>query len=331
MNMNFVVKKFSGFLEAGFAWLRNIAYRNWKDWKLNVRKVCIELMNLVFDHDSVFGMIGLVNRKAHFVESVFLVYPETPEYTRAYVFEKRARQVTWTPWLCGLIIQNGRLIVQFLITASGEETRRLGNKERLKGVADRMEEIRSLLGANRKTFAGTLPGILFRARIIRETPEADLTAIVVCQAAQQILKEELLGDFPPTFVLGGRGFVGRRVVRRLREEGMNVCSIDTHNLEEGKMSLNAAQEQRVLVVNVATSGVLRDYVNILRSAVVLNEVYPEPSREILRQISDNNCSCHHVVGVRAFALPSFPGAYKGAVPCCGSYSSRNMRVVTRKL
>jgi len=248
----------------------------------------------------------------------------------AYVYKSRFPKVEWNPWPCGLLIQNRKLVLMFCISATNGQFTDPENAENLRWVAERMEELRQLLGAKRKTFAGILPGVLFYKRVIREASEADLTAEAVSQAIGLVKVKESLGAGTPIIVLGGKGFIGRRVVKLLdRQFVYSIDSSDGQNSEDWPSYLRG---QRVIVVNITLNNALEDYLNVIwPGTVVINEVYPEPTPEILEQLRSKNRDCYHVVGLEARAFPSFPAAYKGAIPCCAAWPSPKMKVVVRKL
>jgi hypothetical protein len=296
----------------------------------HARRALLEALNLFLNHDWLFWIVGAINKRVGLIQSVFLVYPASEEYALSYAYPARLRKNQWTPWPCGLLWQNGRLSVMFCISASNGQFSDPDNLEKVRGVCERMEHLRALLGAKGKTFAGILPGVLFYKRVIRDAPEADLTASVVCQAIEQVKSKEGLDWSTPLIVLGGRGFIGRRVVKLL--DGAPVYCIDVADGGSRKDWLCHLEGRRVIVVNITLNNALADYVDEMRpGTVVLNEVYPEPSREILDRLERKGCVCYHVVGVKAFALPSFPAAYRGAIPCCAAWPSADMKAVVRKL
>jgi len=298
--------------------------------KLHTRRIAIELLNLLINHDLLFWLVGLVNKKVNLIESVFLVYPANEKYALAYVYPCRLPKVKWNPIPGGLLWQNGKLTVMFMISATNGQFTDPQNTENLRRMSDRMERLRQLFGARRKTFAGIVPGVLYAGKIIREAPEADLTAQAVAQAIDSVKVEESLGDDTPVIILGGRGFIGRRVIGLLKDS--NVFSIDSSDGQGSKDWPNHLRGQRVIVVNITLNNALKDYLDVIwPGTVVINEVYPEPNSAILERLKNNGCSCHHVVGVQANAFPSFPAAYHGAIPCCAAWPSSEMKVVVRRI
>ncbi|OGZ79105.1 MAG: hypothetical protein A2528_01250 [Candidatus Staskawiczbacteria bacterium RIFOXYD2_FULL_37_9] len=299
-------------------------------FNFHIRLLLIELFGLIFNHDWIFWLIGSANRKLGLIKSVFLVYPATEEYERAYTYKKRAKRIEWSPWLVGLFWQNGKVGVKFAISSSNSQFVDPGNKEKLRSVAERMEKIRQLFRAEHKTFAGILPGVLLANRMVRKTPEADVTVEVVCQAIGKVKSLEGLGDDTPIIVLGGRGFIGRRVVSSLPKNTAYCVDIAGNNGQYAWPS--HLQGRPVLLVNISLNSALGQYVHLLwPEVVILNEVYPEPSQELVERLEAVGSRCWHVAGVKAGALPSFPGGYQGGIPCCAAWQSDEMEVLLKKI
>lgn len=305
--------------------------RGWKKAIMShVRRLSLELLNILVNHDWLFWLIGAINKRIGLIESVFLVYPATEKYASAYVYKHRLPKIRWKPWPCALLSQNRKFGLMFCISATDSQFTDPENVENIRQVAERMERVRQLLGAKRKTFAGILPGVLYYNRIIHEAPEADLTAVVVVQAIESVKVKESLSDDTPIIILGGRGFIGRRVVKLLSKD--HIFSIDSSNSQSCKDWPNHLRGQRAIVVNITLNNALEDYLDVIwPGTLVINEVYPEPTPEILERLRIKNCDCYHIVGVDGSAFPSFPDAYEGAIPCCAAWPSTHMKVVVRKL
>ena len=302
----------------------------WKVVRSHFRRLPLEILNLFFNYDWLFWLIGAINKHVGLIESVFLVYPASEKYALAYVYRHRLPKVKWNPWPCGALWQNGKLSLMFCISATNGQYSDPKNAENLRQVSERMEKLRQLFGANRKTFAGVLPGVLYFKRVIRDAPEADLTAMAVAQAIDSVKSRELLDAKTPVVILGGKGFIGRRVMKLLDKSIAH--SIDSADGQGQKDWPIQSMGQRVIVVNITLNNAIRDYLEVIQpGTVVINEVYPEPAPDVLERLTSRGCQCYHIVGVKAFSLPPFPEAYKGAIPCCAAWPSPKMKVVVRKL
>lgn len=311
---------------------KNVAKESgWWKWLMShFRRMSIEIINIFLNHDCLFRQIGAINMRIGLIESVFLVYPATEKYALAYVYRRRMPLVMWNPWPCGLLWQNRKLSLMFCISATNGQYTDPANAEKLRNVSERMEALRQMFGAKRKTFAGVLLGVLYFKRVIREAPEADLTATAVVQAIDLVKKQESLSASTPIVVLGGKGFIGRRVVKLL--DISTTYTIDSADGQGQNDWPNHLGGQRIIVVNITLNDAIRNYLDVIwPGTIVINEVYPEPALDILEQLTNKNCSCYHIVGVKALSLPSFPAAYEGAIPCCAAWPSPRMEVVIRKL
>jgi hypothetical protein len=304
----------------------------WQVAKSHARRIFVELLNLFFNHDWIFWLIGRVNKKLGLIESVFLVYPATADYMSAYSYAYRSRWHEWNPGPIGFFWQNGKLGVKFAISANNGKFSNPANKDKLCSLVERMEKLRMLFCANHKTFAGILPGILFLKRLVKETPEADVTVEIVRQAIGRVILLEGLSKNTPIVVLGGRGFIGRRVVASLIEDGCLVYCVDIAG-ENGQYAWPIhLRGKPVLLVNISLNSALSEYVHLLwPEVVILNEVYPEPCQELAWWLNAVGCRCYHVAGVKAGALPSFPGGYHGGIPCCAAWHSPEMEVLLKKI
>jgi len=296
---------------------------------LHFRRIGIELLNIIVNHDWFFRLVGLVNRWFGIVESVFIAYAANEKYALAYGYPKRIRKQKWDPWLTGVLVQNKKLVIMFSISANENDLKDPQNVKQLNYLVNRAETLKELVSARQKTFAGILPGVLYSKRIIREVPEADLTAAIIVQAVEMVKKNEALEAETPIIVLGGRGFIGRRVVKLLPKE--KIYTIDLSE-GQGKNGWPSYLGKREIVLNITQNNALFDYLKVIRpKTVVINDVYPEPTLDVLEELWRKNCTYYHISGVKALSIPAFPGAYKGAIPACAAWPSPKMAVVVRKI
>lgn len=299
----------------------------------HVRKLGILLLNALVNHNFVYKTVGLLNKRWHFLSSVFVAYPASADYARAYVYERSLDVCRWSPWPVGLLWQNGKLGLMLVISSTEEDFLSPANYENLKVLAKRTEHIQHLLGASQKTFAGILPGVLFGKRLVRESIEREVTVEAVFKAEQEVRDAEGYDDTVPLIILGGRGFIGRRLVAKLELHGRKVHCVDI-NSKESCTALWPAHltGTRAILINATKKAVLKEYVSrFWPELVLLNEVYPEPSDEEIDALTKLGSPAYHVVGVEAKSYPPFPKAYAGAIPCCAARLSNNMQVVVKKL
>lgn len=285
------------------------------------RPVAIEVVGLLFNHAALFSFIGLINRRLGIIESVFVAYPATSAYARATSFPWRARRQKWTPWLCGIAWQNRRLTLLFGIWATDDDIHDHRSDADLVRLDERLEQIRRLVGARQRTFAGILPGVMARRGIRRNPHEREITAAVVVEAIGRLRPP---GN-SPVVVLGGRGFIGSRVVELL---GVS----DAISVDLGEPFPDWIRDQPALVLNVADRHTLGlRHLELWPGVVLLNEVYPEPRQSLIDSMTARGIEVHHIAGVAGASFPPFPGGYRGAIPCCAAWASADLAVRTHRL
>jgi hypothetical protein len=284
-------------------------------------KISLEIINLIFNHGFIFRNV----KRFIPIESVFLMYPANQKFADAFTYKKRQVIIKWQPWLCGIIIQDKRIILSFCISAIEKDFLEQENLKFLSELEENFEKLRQTIGAKKKTYAGILPGVLYYKKIITDPTEADVTAAVVAKVVDKIIKEKGLQPDTQIVTLGSEGFVGRKIKEVLAYE--NVLGIDIKSLNNP-----AWPKKPCIVLNMATkTALVQNIDNIPDGSIVVNEVYPEPGKKVLESLSEKNCPCYHIAGVKAITIPNFPGAYKGAAPCCSAILSEDIIPVIYEL
>jgi len=298
----------------------------------HIRKISLLILNFFFNHDWLFAVIGWFNKRWNFLYSVFVAYPANEKYASAYAYKFYHHKMRWLPWPTGIFKQNGKWGLMMVISST-EEDFTTDNLNNLKIFVERTEKIRQLLGAKQKTFAGILPGVLFMKRMIRKSPEVDVTVEAVLQAEREI--KPIIGypDSVPLIILGGKGFVGRRLIKKLI--GREVFCVDTNgnsNNTDTNEWTKRLYGRKAILINLTRKAVLSGYIHLFWSDLVLiNEVYPEPKQNELRELTNKNIFAYHIVGLKAKSFPSFPRAYRGGIPCCAGHIAEGMEVIVKKL
>lgn len=302
---------------------------------VHARRIGLLLLNALLCNRLVFRMVGWFNRRWPFLETLFVAYPASQEFASAYGYKWQQDAFRWKPWLCGAFRQGDKWGLQFAI--SGYETDFMDREsgDNLQQLVDWAEDAKEELGANRRTFAGILPGVMRSRRITKETPEAELTTTALLNAERAVRRE--MGwreeDVIPIIVLGGRGFIGRRLVAALRQMPWRgeVYSVDLAS-DRSRIWPEHLKGQRAILINAARRDALQDYMWLLwPELAILNEVYPGPSAEEIAQLRQIGCPVFHVVGVKAQCFPAFPGEYKGGVPCCAAMPQQELDVLVNRL
>lgn len=293
----------------------------------NVRRVCI-LVVIVSGESLGLRLLRLLNPRLRLVQTLFVMYPANEHYAKKIVFPFWLKRYRRRLAPCMVFRQNGVNGIVLGTTLCERELRRSPELlERLKGLAD--EASRSL-GIEKVTYSGVLPTLLLRAGLLESHSEARSTAKVVAEGIEQVRATHGLAATVPIAVLGGAGQIGRRVVEQLELAGRDVHVIDP---AIGTTTLQEAWRGRpLLLANVAHRAALRSHIADLWSEVVyINEAYPEPRPQEIRQLRALSIPVWHVAGVKARSLPPFPGAYGGGIPCCAAVEDRRAIPVLRKL
>ena len=180
----------------------------------------------------------------------------------------------------GIFVQNGSLGLITGITNIESEFLHASPAE-LSLLVSRMERLRQHVGAEQKTFAGILPGVLQSRGLLAETPETETTVTMVSRAAQLVLEQEGYSSDTPIVLLGAKGHVGRHLAARWN--GRSLFPIDVDSSPEAWP--HHLHGQPMLVVNVTKKSAVAQYIPLFwPGCVLLNETYPEPTADELAQI-----------------------------------------------
>jgi len=286
-----------------------------------------EILNFLINHDWFFWLIGKFNARG-WIRSIFLSYPANYEYAREYAYKFRIGK--WKIRLTGFLWQNGKIVIMFSIFVVEEkEFLKKENREKLEEVVRYMEKIRRLVRADEKTFAGILPGLLLKRKIVDKTPEADITVSIIIEAVELVKKKIKLDEKIPIVVLGGRGFIGKMMVDKLKSvQKSDIYVVDLTGCNDKW----PGRETRKIIINVARYNTIGFYLHMLRAGdVILNEAYPSPSSGVVSKIKSLNCDCFHIVGVEAISFPQFTQVYNGGIPCCAAWNSGDRNIIIKKL
>jgi len=295
-----------------------------------MKKILIIIVNLLVNNYFCLFLLGLFNKfilNKRF-NSIFIMYPASEKYSQRYVFDWYADKIKWKPSLVGLLKQNGYWSFVFGITAMEADFNDDKNIKNLISLENKAEKIRKLLHLESKKFAGVLPSIFFSKSIIKTSSESSATVYAVIQAVHKLIDDLKLEKNVPIVLLGGMGFIGKKILEEMRGYEGEICSIDF----KGSQMLGSWPEhlrgKNVIVLNVTKKGALNQYIeSFWKEVVVLNEVYPEPSESEIERIKKIGSRCFHIVGVEGKSWPPFPAAYFGGIPCCASYIPKNKKEI----
>lgn len=295
----------------------------WQEVRDHLRRIFVLFFSTFIGRVWLYILIGLLNRFIfrRAIKNVFLLYPANDKYTLKYAYLWHARYYQWFPGLIGIMRQNGSWGLYLAISAA-EETLAKDAGRNLRILVERMERIRNLVGAEQKSFAGIIPGLLRARGIVKEPVEREITATAVHRAIGQVKQIEKMPDDAALVVIGGQGFIGSRVVEYMRNDGFAgpIHSVDLKDDMDFEQLVLTLKGRPTILLNVSKKGALAKYIPYLwPEVIVLNEVYPEPPLTEVAAIQEKGARCYHISGVEARAWPPFPRAYKGGIPCCASF------------
>ena len=293
-------------------------------WQLHSRRIGVMLLNYLFGNDLMYWAIGwAMTFFGSPIKGVFTLYPTRPKYAAAYVYDWYRRQMQWKPRLVGIIRQNGRTSLIFGISATDQDIwdgQRTGGLN-LKKVIDRMEVIRRLLRAERKTFAGIIPGVANRLGLLDNPDERGITVRGVRRSIQLGAEAEGLSPNVPVVVIGAEGYIGAELCHQLAAEKQPYFAIDLKNKEAFPIDWRG---QAVIVLNLSKGGALKEYLpKLWKGVTILNEVYPEPDKLEVEFATKIGVPIYHIKGLHGEAFPQFPSAYFDSIPLCASFDPQN--------
>ncbi|HBC55596.1 MAG TPA: hypothetical protein DCZ03_00390, partial [Gammaproteobacteria bacterium] len=282
---------------------------------MKARVLFAGLFNFVIHRLPVLYAIGWLNRHFNFLSTVFVMYPASEEYAKAYVCPTQMERMRWSPWIVGLYYQNGKFGLSAVISSTERDFLNQDNVVNMKHMYEKAHEISKLVGATQVNFAGILPGVLNKQGISKGSIEAQVTVETVIKAEESLRITLNLKEDTPIILFGSAGFIGRRVAHRLSHRKLFLVDKADPKTLENTSWYKSLRGMPAILLNLASQDALtQNLPHLWREVVVLNEVYPEPEAETVSALGALGCSAYHIIGLRAFTLPSFPKAYKGGIP-----------------
>lgn len=298
------------------------------------------IVNALFNHEVVFKIIGLANRRFKFIKIVYCGYGASKAYLDAYtsgggVIGKSLVDLDnykWNPFFAGMFFQNRKIGLIFFISALEDDFYDENGGRHLELLLGKMRRIQTLIGSSELSFAGVIPGLMHRHRMIKGAQLRSKVVDSVIKGINKVIAEVGYPKDTPIIVLGGRGFIGRAVIKQLNNR--DVYCIDTvtkNGMDSWPHNLKAENKEAILV-NISKKNQLKSYEALAwKKLILLNEVFPEPNNVEIASYSKCGGDIYHLAGVKGIAVPSFPLAYNGAIPCSASWDCDEMEVVLKKL
>lgn len=295
--------------------------------RLHVRRISLMLVNVIINNVLALFIIGVINKRFQFINTIFVAYPATEEYALSYVYPWYRHKMKWTPWPAGVFYQNGKWGLMTVVSAIEKDFKDGNNIDNLKLLIENTLKIKDAIHAKQITFAGILPGVLYKNNLSDSTLEAMVTVQAVILAEKKLIKKLNYSPKTPLIILGAKGFIGSRIIKDLGDR--DIYKIDVDNKEEFPIHLKGKE---TVLINLTKKDALLEYVQFFwKELVLLNETYPEPSQKEVKLLSNKGCKAFHLVGVKASSFPSFPKAYYGGIPCCAAWLSPDMEINLKHL
>jgi hypothetical protein len=285
----------------------------------NLCRKSLVLLSIVFLSNPLsLILLGLLNRLFFRpFRSFFVIYPASQRYVDHYGFKFLQPHLKKTPVICGVYFQGGTPGLILGITGTESDFKKPGFLADLKKKSD---QIARWLGISSVKYSGILPSAMHRIGVLEPLElkrRSSRVAQVVFRAEKELRRQFSLERETPVILLGGHGSVGTPLKQLLLAENRSVYTVDC----DDPMPENL-QGKKVILIDVARKGALEQRIpQMWEGVVILNETYPAPRRRTLQQLEEMGIPVFHIAGVMGFALPRFPGAYSGGIPCCGMNDS----------
>ena len=297
----------------------------------HLRRIAIVLLSAVCRTYVPFVLMGVLNRVFPMFVSVFFCYAGNARYASHYSYPSCRRFLLWFPSAIGVFRQGKRWGLICAAPVTEAEFTDPKNALPLHRLLRRMLRIKMLLGVEQISFAGILPSVL-RGKYPQSTDDVDRdrTPEVVRKAVHEVRRKHFTNLHHNVVLLGGAGRIGRAVHERLKEDGIEVAVIDS--AVPAAPAFKDLGAVSMILVDVSRPGVIQRHIHELpEGSVVLNEVFPEPSRDVVKQLKIRNIVAYHISGVQAEVYPSLPHGYRNAVPCCAIHSGEIGELVLTRI
>lgn len=297
------------------------------------------LLNIIFNHDLVFCLIGLANRRWHFLEGVFVTYPNTEKIALQLAPRWLLGYLKWRPYLHGPYRQTGAgWALKFGISSYPEEIIDPLNRDKRLHLLDRMCRLRELTATRELLFGFALEAVLAKdrhrdgdgnLRVIFRSPA--VAAKLAVDTALKIKAENGFNSAPVIFFAAGSML--RRIKQYLaeREPALGHLLIDPQSgwpeealaLINGKVVfISLAKEEELIAVRE----------NLGRHWFIVNEAYlKDPPGFIERLGRPQWQAVYQLCGAKGRTIPDIRNIYRGALPCCQVLSDESMTPMIRRI
>ena len=286
----------------------------------HARRLTVVAIDTTLNNKWFFWLLGRVGGKP-FIHSVFLCYAASEKYALHYCYRRHVERYKWRPGLAGIFKQSGRWGIVLAITATERDLVKRENARRLLSLTREVESIQDLLRSPNRSYAGILPSILRSRGIHKECSEAKIAASCISEAVSQMPRLANLRVDDPIIVLGAGGLVGSEIIKLLAHR--RVYKVDARLADDIRPNIpNEVRGRAAILLDVSRHGAIENYISqFWKELVILNEVYPPPSKRAIRKMNEMGVRIFHIAGVAGKVFPAFPASYAGSIPCCAAHDS----------
>ncbi len=297
-----------------------------------MRRAAIKAGVLFFAVLSLTGLtyrvIGIYNRRRGTWASVFYCYAGSTKFIESYAPPGTVAVFRWRPSPIGIMRQDGRWGLVLASPVTEAEFTDPANATQFAALQARLQRIADLMGVEVINLAGILPGLMGRNGALTVHDSRDVVVRAVDAAVADVLAQALPCASRDVIVLGGAGRIGRAACAALEAAGFTCYPVDPRG--EAQTLPLCLHGKPCLLVDIARKGAIKDYIpQMWPGLVVLNEVFPCPSRHDVAQMARAGVRVFHLAGVGGRIVPPLPHGYEDAVPCCAAHSPTitNVRVI----
>jgi hypothetical protein len=300
--------------------------------RAHIQRITVVVLSALSRTWLPFVLVGAFNRVFPTFVSVFFCYAGNKRYATHYSYPACRRFLLWFPSTIGVFRQGQRWGLICAAPVTEAEFTDPKNALHLRRLLSRILRIKMLLGVDQLSLAGILPNVL-RSHCLHHVGsnvDRDRTAEIVRRAFHEVRREHFTNRHHKVVLLGGAGRIGREVRKRLEADGIHIVVIDS--ALPTMVAFRDLGTVSMILVDVSRHGVIQRYIRELpEGTVILNEVFPEPSRDVVKQMKSSNIVAYHIAGIRAEVYPSLPHGYRNAVPCCAIHSDEIGEVVLTRI
>ena len=278
----------------------------------------------------LWRLIGALNRRVLNINALFFCYAGSTQYARRYCYRWSERWVHSTPSPIGIYRQGQSWGIAFASPITEEQLLDSANTA-LCEILTRLERISHLTRVEHVKLAGIIPSHLRRIGHSLDAGAAmSSVGRVVVRAIDETIQASSLPHPATVVLLGGQGLIGSQVTEQLERASVPYVVVDPKG-PDAAIPANLLHAP-ILLVDLSRAGALDHHIDsIPQCSIVLNEVFPEPSRETVTALKRKDCRVLHIAGVKGRFYPSLPGNYADSVPCCAMQNDSDFDVVIREI